>query len=623
MASAGRRQCKKSTQGLYAVPAQFIEMEKEYTHEGKQIGKAKAKKQQEASDEEIDELASEQDDRDDSGHSSAPKSRKKPKRKSASIKVQPKIRGTSPFDALSKEILVEICSLLDHQSLYRCAFLSKRFNKILFSNKRVIKDMWKAARSSNEALPLLSNFKERQFAILLYDHMCSVCGDDDGEADPWLRIVICKSCRHERLIHFKSVGSAYPEIIPRTLACCISTPRWVLKETLEAQAKRVLELDRQDMDDLEVERWQAVQDNRLITAYDDGIPRPGTGRKVTRFIKAREAVLGRFDDDTFNNSAVVLKGSAEIDDKAWEKLEPKLHKVIETGRRKRQQAAEQARHESRLAHLRRDVYDPARKDDDPHWPLFADFCRFESVKAIIDHDLETDELDKELMRGSTDAILAEAREWWRSLRLAVIKLIFTRTLVLDEDEELDDGEGAYEGCDEQWSSLATSAVCCDFADCSRNRKNFVFVGSLTQVLEHQHEVHSNEPKCAANMRRVEQGEQRQEEVYSNVWLPRPVSQAVQDIVCLGRLNADETTLDDLDGLFDPEEDAFELSWDNSPGSQQASGKRTADWRQIISRIKLEDDRAKTPLERPVITLYDNEGEVCRIRGGRPTPTGRA
>ncbi|GAA5820558.1 hypothetical protein JCM11491_001623, partial [Sporobolomyces phaffii] len=610
---------------VYTAPPVFLELEEDYKRQKQQAKKAKAKGKRIDDDDELDELAS---DLDDSGYlSTGVNNRHAKKNKSKKQKVAVKrkegkksvaIKGPSPFDNLSIEFLLHIFSFVPHEQLFYLTNLSRRFHNALKSKhlRKTINEMWRAARERvKPELPRLSDMREREFAHLLYAKQCFFCEKDEGEGDPFVRIVMCKPCRKQNLVNVEKVSAEFPEVMHGAAECCISTCHRVFKTDLEDESEELYKRERRDLDAFEADQWNAIDAGKgsnakslYVPEFETKVPKEGTGKRVIKYVEKRkkegralwnwmedrkdeskkkqeEAVDQRRKaievrvlaldgyteedfDDHWKKSALITNGPSEIDDAAWNKLEPKVVKVIESGRKLRDKALGQARFAGRLAHLRGSIYDRLLEShgDASTFPLFADFCLLPSVVALFDPDDTTSgRISKRKWAELRAAVVEETNAWFDSTRLAVIKLVLTRTLTLEPDEELSDDPRAFDPFvdDATWlDELVQSCVCCDVRACRPGS-----FGSLSDVLAHQHAAHSD---LAPDFR-----ESRQPPI--RFALPVAVASAVSDLVGLAGLEADSARVRDVDAQLD----GLAVQWENAPRAGYGKSKRESDWRKIV------------------------------------------
>ncbi|GAA5950511.1 hypothetical protein JCM3765_000512 [Sporobolomyces pararoseus] len=338
-----------------------------------------------------------------------------------------------------------------------------------------------------------------------------------------------------------------------------------------------------------------------------------------------------FEDEHWQKHKLVVTGSSEIDDKgefvslssslseihsqssvtAWEELEPKVIKVIEHCRKMKEKEEEKAHLEARLQQLR-SLYDKLRGEE-TEYPLFADFCNLPSVLKLIDlEDTTSDQIDKKTWGELKEEVAEEANGWFDQIKLELVKLVLSSTLDFEDGEQLDDDPEQYTPYleDDDWFKCVQSLVCCDIPNCqslSTNRR--IFFGSIDDLMVHQHEVHSDltpkfTPSKKSNFLRL------------RFSLPLPVACAITDLLELGGFEKPEeedrwdTTEEEINELFEGEKTL--LQWENAPRTVYGKSKKESDWKKIISKIKIESDRAQKNKE-----VLDPSLVIWEIVNGKP------
>jgi hypothetical protein len=243
--------------------------------------------------------------------------------------------------------------------------------------------------------------------------------------------------------------------------------------------------------------------------------------------------------------------------------------------RKRRQGVE-----SRYSQLRQaqpDVFSRAA------FPLKADFFLFESVKAlelpgkiVEDFDEEAAELADEIWDDAVPLIQEELDQYRLDVVFHAIKSILAVTTEQDvpDDNEILDNIDRY---NDAFFASATSFLCCNFRGCHRKNRRLtwyyggspgrdLFVGPLIDLLEHQHQEHS-EFKYWYN-------ENKKEEPQLHFDLPLEVACAVSALVDLGDLD-DDATKSDLDEL----DKKARWEWENA----HCKKKHYEGWRGLVRR----------------------------------------
>ncbi|GAA5986640.1 hypothetical protein JCM5350_008328 [Sporobolomyces pararoseus] len=669
--SSERGKEKGKVKSLYTPPREFYDLEEDYKQQAKQIKKNNKKKQQEEEEDEIDELASDQDD---SGYLSASTSRKKRKKavKGGKGKKEQKqkrggkeIKGPSIFERknVPTEIILRILSFADLESVYHLSQISQSFHSILSSKKKkTIKKIWAQAKERVEPeLPEeVTELNERQLAHLLFGKQCYFDGcTKEGQGDPFLRVILCKTHRKEELFNATKMSSEYPELMHQAPECCLSTFSWVFRYQAEDESEILLSKEQRDVDEAEEEKWNEIQQgtakNRkgfYFAEFDEKLPKAGTGKRVMSYVEKRKKKLkvfeeeGRalynwmekrkddlekekeelgnerreaieermldlegyseedFEDDHWKKNKLIVTGSSEIDDQAWEELEPKVIKVIEHCRKMKEKEEQKAHLEARLKHLR-SLYDKVR-DGETEYPLFPDWCILPSVLKLIDlKDTESEQIDKKRWGELKEEIVQEANGWFDDIKLELVKLVLSRTLDLEDEEQLDDDPESYSPYleDDEWFKCAQSLVCCDIPNCQTlSNDHQVFFGAIDDLMTHQHEVHSDlTPKFTLK---------KSNPFRLRFSLPLPVACAITDLLELGGFEKSDdedrwdTTEEEIDELFEGKQTL--LQWENAPRTVFGKSKKESDWKKIISKIKIESDRAEKNKEvlNPSLVMWE-------------------
>lgn len=284
---------------------------------------------------------------------------------------------------------------------------------------------------------------------------------------------------------------------------------------------------------------------------------------------------------------VVNHGSDVISDSDWADLKPQVLKIFASSRKKRKAAeATKAQHERREALL--PAYQAFRLKQSSAtgviWtPLFADWLLWPSVRALWQpHDAVVDEA---AIAAAQEGMDEDLNDWRVGLRLHVIKLVLSNTLDIADNEELDTDADAYDAdeYDDDFLALLSSHVLCSIEGCYRTAKGHkgspdyepaqhTYLGSLVDVLCHQHEAHDSLEPSAKDLARPVDREPRY-----RVALPLEVSCTVVAMCELAGLDDEKATAEDLDDVL-AAEGAF-VQWANMPGG--GHGKKEEDFRAVV------------------------------------------
>jgi len=250
--------------------------------------------------------------------------------------------------------------------------------------------------------------------------------------------------------------------------------------------------------------------------------------------------------------------------------------LIDHCRDLKEKEAEHERLLARIEDVRITIYDKLR-DDETFWPLFADFCSFSTIQALLHDDPSSSKITKSKLREAVEGIFEELEEWQVDTRLNAILLILDRTLDLDEDEELDPDADAYtssEGYDDDWFNLVSSFLCCDIPGCqTTSEEHQTFFGSLPELLKHQHELHSG---FTLNLKL------KDPKPKNRFSLPLEVAAAVSDILEMGELDETSAEVSDVDEMMK----GMALQWENAPGVRRGRSKKEKDWKKTVSPFTL-------------------------------------
>ncbi|BGP19149.1 hypothetical protein JCM10213_006505 [Rhodosporidiobolus nylandii] len=306
------------------------------------------------------------------------------------------------------------------------------------------------------------------------------------------------------------------------------------------------------------------------------------------------ALEGGYTEDDFVSpswltSKTVNEGADEIDDQAWQDLEPKLLRLLDRSRERASAKTTALAQKERQAALL-PFYQQQRNGATFH-PLFVDFLPLPSVKALWEPNDAV--VDENAWSAALEGIEADVSEWRVSVHLQAVQLILNATADLPEDEQLDPDADAYAAYGDEFLNELGSAVVCSIKGCYRRGKKDelarpTFFGSLFDVFEHQHAEHADLELTAPK-----KGEKPAEEAVLRVALPLEVANAVDALCDVLDLDAAATedgaadTAKDVDEVFEAEPN-LKVGWYHG---KQAKGKAQREWRKVLCHIYREAEKA--------------------------------
>ncbi|GAA5916007.1 uncharacterized protein JCM6883_006250 [Sporobolomyces salmoneus] len=375
--SSGREKRKKGKEGrgqqpIYTAPQVFLDLEQDYKQQARQIKKTYKQMEEQQDDEEVDQLASDGDDSGFFSDSHRSKKSKKNKGKGKGKKKKEKFKGRDVFTSLPEELLLDIFGRVDHESLFHLYSLCSTFYQLLRPKVKI----WTLARKAlDPPLPEVHNLTEKQLASLLYSKKCCFdeCKNEDGEGDPFLRIVLCKTHRKEDLVDVHKFSADYPEMMHSSPDCCISTfisasgnhtkSRWVLRSNLEDESEELLTRERKDIDEAETEQWNAIERGQKkgrkavhVAEFDKKPPKEGTGRRVVKYLAKRKRLRKVYEED----GEALYKWMEERKQARKQEMEEQAKEKEESASERRQAI------EERLLDEPDDAYTEEDFEDD-HW----------------------------------------------------------------------------------------------------------------------------------------------------------------------------------------------------------------------------------------------------------------
>ncbi|GAA6061488.1 hypothetical protein JCM10212_002567 [Sporobolomyces blumeae] len=650
---AGQATAKKR----YTVPKEFLDLEREFKKErGLKDASRKQRKLKEI-EEDVDELESASEDASPvSASTSSSKKRRAPSSgKAAHETGKSEIKGPSPLDRTADELILEISSYVDHEQLYYLSQLSKRLHRLLGPSNDAsssIERLWARARAAS-GLTDTDGLDEREFAHVLWGKTCYFCSSSEGSADPFLRKVLCRTCRKERLVNVeKLTRGASPDLDPHARWCTIATRlnmfgsyhatnRYVLKDSVKVHSDELERRHARDVDDAELETWAALQGDdrarRMAVPEYIEVECLVQGKSRDRYFKRRSKevdrrlawgegvwhaleakkteasrIKARREDERraeVERRVLALGGDYTAQDFTaphWEnhalvtkgpsriddhEWKKLKPKVIKLITQCRKLKANQDAQIHRSARLDdlRRYFDKIR-DDDNFFPLFADFAALPSMQAVIDAYPDATKVTRAQMHDAVEWLEADLNDWSVDTRLAAIQLVLARTLDMEEDEELDSDADAY---DDDSFDDGFFNLAASFLCCDIPGCSTPFFGSLLGLFAHQHQQHTQllptHPDKATHAR------------FS---LPLEVATAMSAIFEL-------CDLDDATATGEMVDEAMrgkQLQWENLPSG--GAGRKQDDWRKVIARIKVEADKCakKGTCFIPRLALFDvNEG----------------
>ncbi|BGP34490.1 hypothetical protein JCM10296v2_006311 [Rhodotorula toruloides] len=277
-----------------------------------------------------------------------------------------------------------------------------------------------------------------------------------------------------------------------------------------------------------------------------------------------------------------------VTDEEWPELKPRVVKVLDSVRKKRQslelksqQAARRDALKPYYEQLRQDELSPAART---FFPLFADFLLFDSTRSLWEPKDAV--VNESVYNAARDAMEDEINEWRVDVRFYALQQILVCTLDIPQDEELSSDQDAYDAYDDGFFDLLTSALVCSIKPCVCSAENRpTFFGSLPDLLNHQHEVHGD---LKPSMTQLYTKKALTKQPKFRFSLPLEVANAVVALCELCELDEETATPGDVDEFFEDDETA-RLQWYNAP--RETHKKKERDWRVIMCRIKRDVDEA--------------------------------
>ncbi|BGP26833.1 F-box domain, cyclin-like domain containing protein [Rhodotorula toruloides] len=322
---------------------------------------------------------------------------------------------------------------------------------------------------------------------------------------------------------------------------------------------------------------------------------PETAEPSSRRQDLERRVLAEAETDYQGNDFIgswlthklVISGSV-VTDEEWPELKPRVMKVLDSVRKKRQaldlrsqQAARGDALKPYYEDLRQNQSTPAAKT---FFPLFADFLVFDSVRSLWEPKVA--EVNYPTWAATREAIDQDIGEWRVDVRFFALQQILSCTLDIPQDEELSSDQDAYEAYDDGFLDLLTSALVCSIKPCACSAKNRpTFFGSLPDLLAHQHEVHG---ELKPNMTELYPKKASSTGSKFRFSLPLEIANAVVALCELCELDEEIATPGDVDHFFE-DDTAARLQWYNAP--RETHKKKVRDWRVIMCRIKRDVDEA--------------------------------
>ncbi|BGO94319.1 hypothetical protein NBRC10512_002768 [Rhodotorula toruloides] len=339
---------------------------------------------------------------------------------------------------------------------------------------------------------------------------------------------------------------------------------------------------------------------------------PETGQPPARREDLERRVLADAETDfqksdlveTWLTDRFVNLGSV-VTDEEWPELRPRVLKVLDSVRKKRQslelklqQAARRDALKRYYEQLRQNQLSPAART---FFPLFADFLLFDSTRTLWEPKDAV--VDESAYNAARDAMEDEINEWRVDVRFYALQQILGCTLDIPQDEELSSDQDAYDAYDDGFFDLLTSALVCSIKPCVCSaEKRPTFFGSLPDLLDHQHEIHGD---LKPSMTELYTKKALTKQPKFRFSLPLEVANAVVALCELCELDEETATPGDVDEFFEDDETA-RLQWYNAP--RETHKKKERDWRVIMCRIKRDVDEAasaRTPhlIAPPALRLF--------------------
>ncbi|GAA6054364.1 hypothetical protein JCM3770_003338 [Rhodotorula araucariae] len=327
-----------------------------------------------------------------------------------------------------------------------------------------------------------------------------------------------------------------------------------------------------------------------------------------------------FDEDDFCGAWTtdkLVNNTNELDDDEWSRIKTRVLKLLDRVRKKRLVDAhvnlQQARQIS-LRHRYDKLKDSLPTSARPFVPLFVDFLLLPSVKELWEP--EDAVVNRATWSAQLDAIIEELAQH----RLAIVEhaheLVMSATTDPDERGRADDEEDEPDLTD-AFFSRATSFVCCGIKGCfSPQNSHYVWtatswthmphpnedrkgaIGTLIQVLQHQHDKHNIEDHISQPKRFAAAPEFRIE-------LPLEIAcamSAVLDLVQLDPRTAGHKELERAD------RNVLYFEWENSPVTKRICRGRPAWFYLCLCFVKYQGDKRAAmkpplPLDPPCLVLH--------------------
>lgn len=270
-----------------------------------------------------------------------------------------------------------------------------------------------------------------------------------------------------------------------------------------------------------------------------------------------------------------------VTDEEWPELKPRVVKVLNSVRKRRQslelksqQAARRDALKPYYEQLRQDQLSPAART---FFPLFADFLLFDSTRSLWEPKDAV--VNESAYNAGRDAMEDEINGWRVDVRFYALQQILGCTLDIPHDEELSSDQDAYDAYDDGFFDLLTSALVCAIKPCACSAQNRpTFFGSLPDLLDHQHEIHGELKPSMTELYSKKASAKQPKFRFS---LPLEVANAVVALCELCELDEETATPGDVDEFFEDDETA-RLQWYNAP--RETHKKKERDWR-VVGRSR--------------------------------------
>ncbi|TNY21107.1 hypothetical protein DMC30DRAFT_395718 [Rhodotorula diobovata] len=307
-----------------------------------------------------------------------------------------------------------------------------------------------------------------------------------------------------------------------------------------------------------------------------------------------------------------------VTDEEWERIKPKILKLLKRGRRQAEDERVLVRQRSLQRSLRpryNQLKESLPKSARPFVPLFVDFLLLPSIRPLW----ETGDLATLVQRWdeALDAIKEDLTQFRLDLAIHAHSIVLEATTDPDRrsaDDERDDDRDDLADVDlDAFFARATSFVCCGAKDC-RQRKNSPYdpwsrtmsnpkdlrsgaVGPLVDVLEHLHENH-NAADTIQDKRRFGSAPEH------HIKLPLEVACAVSALLEVNQLNPATAGVAELERA---EEGVRRYEWENCSSSWRNFYPNKA-WFDLLYAVWNRGDklsRLKPPvyLDPPVVVLH--------------------